>query len=84
MHAGDDLIGPRDIKKGLRMLINTHFREVRESAEDVEQPADAGAAAAEEQLRDSRADDTNALSEEQIKQVMHTCSKLRIVPHTSS
>ena len=50
------------------MLINTDSRELRESAEDVEQQSDAGAGA-EEPARDRRADDANALSEDQVKEV---------------
>jgi len=69
--AGDDLIGPRDIKKGLRMLINTQSKGLRESAEDLEQQqADADAEAVADSLIDSRADDANALSEDQIQEVM--------------
>ena len=53
------------------MLINTHSSQVRESAEDLEQQAEADAEAVDDHLRDSRADDANALSEDQIRQVMH-------------
>ena len=71
MPTGDDLIGPRDIKKGLRMLINTQSMEVRESEEDLEQQAEADAEAIGDHASDSRADDANALSEDQMQEVMH-------------
>ena len=51
------------------MLINTYSRELRESAEDVEQQSDAGQGS-EEQPRTRHADDANALSADQVEEVM--------------
>ena len=50
------------------MLINTHSTQPRESATDVEQQRDPGGTA-EDQLHGGRLDATNALSEDQIKEV---------------
>ena len=64
--AGDDLIGPRDIKKGLHMLANANVKELEEEEEDEETEVDLEA---NRQKRIKKKDKTDTLTSEQMNQV---------------
>ena len=79
--AGDDLIGPRDIKKGLHMLANANVKELEEEEEegqDTEVDLEAN-----RQKRIKKKDKTDTLTSEQMNQVHHItalqCARLCVL-----
>ena len=65
LHAGDDLIGPRDIKRGVHLLTNAEMALLIEDAEAEEEPTARG----RRKRRDSATLRGDKLTDEQITQV---------------
>ena len=75
--SGDDLIGPRDIKKGLHMLANANVKVLEDEEEDEDQDAQTDIdLEANRKKRIAKHDKNDTLTSEQMNQVTVDCSTL--------